>query len=106
GAARPCSNALSVASVRSISCRKINIERSLAPAIAPPPASAGDVNVSEDDGAEREVDAGVAHPVSGLTVQHTAGGGLVIQSPPDTALTLAALFSGMAQFSRLPHLRR
>ena len=34
---------------------------------------------------------------SGLTVQHTAHGGLVIEAPPETASTLAALFSGMAQ---------
>ena len=35
--------------------------------------------------------------VSGLTVQRTASGGLVIEAPPETASTLAALFSGMAQ---------
>jgi len=35
--------------------------------------------------------------VSGLTVQRTNGGGLVIEAPPETASTLAALFSGLAQ---------
>ena len=35
--------------------------------------------------------------VSGLTVQRTATGSLVIEAPPETASTLAALFSGMAQ---------
>ncbi len=43
----------------------------------------------------------LAHDVqqlfSGLTVQRTARGGLVIEAPPETASTLAALFSGMAQ---------
>ena len=34
---------------------------------------------------------------SGLTVQRTAQGGLVIEAPPETASTLAALFAGMAQ---------
>jgi hypothetical protein len=34
---------------------------------------------------------------SGLSVQRTAAGGLVIEAPPETASTLAALFSGMAQ---------
>ena len=34
---------------------------------------------------------------SGLTVQRTAHGGLVIEAPPETAATLAALFAGMAQ---------
>jgi hypothetical protein len=38
--------------------------------------------------------------VSGLRVQHTASGGLVIEAPPDTASTLAALFAGMAQLLR------
>lgn len=35
--------------------------------------------------------------VSGLTIQRTAAGGLVVEAPPETASTLAALFSGMAQ---------
>jgi hypothetical protein len=78
---------------------------------------------SEDDATEREIDAVVAagdesrdasdvaatvsepapsfaaiqRVVSGLTVQRTASGGLVIEAPPETASTLAALFSGMAQ---------
>ena len=30
-------------------------------------------------------------------MQRTASGGLVIEAPPETASTLAALFSGMAQ---------
>lgn len=34
---------------------------------------------------------------SGLTVQRTAGGSLVISAPAATASTLAALFTGMAQ---------
>ena len=33
---------------------------------------------------------------SGLKVQRTAQGGLVIEAPPETASTLAALFAGMA----------
>ena len=94
------------------------------PAAARPP---GDVNgledVPVDDGAERDIEAVVAagdesrdapgaaaagtepipskadieRLVSGLRVQHTAGGGLLIEAPPETAATLAALFSGMAQ---------
>jgi hypothetical protein len=77
----------------------------------------------DDDGAEREIEAvvaagdesgdaaGAALPgaepmpsaadiqrlVSGLTVRRTAGGGLVREAPPETASTLAALFSGMVQ---------
>jgi hypothetical protein len=35
--------------------------------------------------------------VAGVTVQRTASGGLVIEAPPETASTLGALFSGMAQ---------
>jgi len=35
--------------------------------------------------------------VSRLTVQRNASGGLVIEAPFETASTLAALFSGMAQ---------
>ncbi|MEK7446974.1 MAG: hypothetical protein AABZ70_19165, partial [candidate division NC10 bacterium] len=34
---------------------------------------------------------------AGLTVQRAAHGGLVIEAPPETASTLAALFSGLAQ---------
>jgi hypothetical protein len=81
-------------------------------AVAPP----------EDDATEREIDAVVAagdeshdapvvvaegpapirsaadiqRLVSGLTVKHTATGGLVIEAPPETASTLGALFSGIA----------
>ena len=100
------------------------IERIVAPAISPAPARAEDVSVSEDDGAEREIEAMVAagdesrdvagatapgpeplpigrrHPASRrpvVTVRRTASGGLVIEAPPETASTLAALFSGMAQ---------
>ncbi len=102
------------------------IERVVAPAISPAPARAGDVSVPEDDGAERQIEAVVAagdesrdppgaaaagqdlvpsngeiqRLVSGLRVQHTAGGGLVIEAPPETASTLAALFAGMAQLLR------
>jgi hypothetical protein len=98
------------------------IERIVAPAISPAPVPA-DISVSEDDRAEREIDAVVAagdesldaadaaasgaelmpsaveiqRLVSRLTVQRTASGGLVIEAPPETASTLAALFSGMAQ---------
>jgi len=99
------------------------IERIVAPAIAPALARAEDVSVPEDDGAEREIEAVVAagdescdvaiatatapepadsaatiqRLVAGVTVQRTASGGLVIEAPPETASTLAALFSGMAQ---------
>jgi hypothetical protein len=100
------------------------IERMVAPALERAPA-ARDVEAadSEDDAAEREIDAivtagdesrdasppaapepgppGFARDVqrlfSGLTVQRTARGGLVIEAPPETASTLAALFSGMAE---------
>ena len=99
------------------------IERIVAPAITRVPVRAEDTNVSEDDGAEREIEAVVAAAdesrdvvgvaasraepmpsaatiqrlVAGVTVQRTASGGLVIEAPPETASTLAALFSGMAQ---------
>lgn len=82
-----------------------------------------DTSVREDDGAEREVEAVVeagdesgdrpgaaaAGPepiafnaeierlVSGLRVQHTTDGRLLIEAAPAVASTLAALFSGMAQ---------
>jgi hypothetical protein len=107
------------------------IERIVAPAISPAPVRA-DVSVSEDDGAEREVEAvvaagdescdvaGAAAPraepmpsageiqrlISGLTVQRTASGGMVVEAPPDTASTLAALFSGMAQLFQAASARR
>jgi superfamily II DNA or RNA helicase len=102
------------------------IERIVAPAISPAPARPEDVGVPEDDGADREIEAvvvaadesrdppGVAAAgqelvpsngeiqrlISGLRIQHTAGGGLVIEAPPETASTLAALFAGMAQLLR------
>ncbi len=98
------------------------IEGLVAP--APVPARNRDAAAaSEDDATEREIDAVVAagdesrdasdaaaamsapapsfaaiqRLVSGLTVQRTASGGLVIEAPPETASTLAALFSGMAR---------
>jgi superfamily II DNA/RNA helicase len=99
------------------------VERVITPAIAPAPANAAAVAGPEDDATEREIDAVIsagdesrdapgaaasgAEPmpsaaeiqrlVSGLTAQRTASGKLVIEAPPNTALTLAALFSGMAQ---------
>jgi len=98
------------------------IERIVTPALEPAPAARGvEAADSEDDATEREIDAIVtagdesrdapapappeppplAPPVqglfSGLTVHRTARGGLVIEAPPETAATLAALFSGMAQ---------
>jgi hypothetical protein len=103
------------------------IERVVVPAISPAPARAEDVSVAEDDGAEREIEAAVAagdesrdmalatiataaeptdsaaviqRLVAGVTVRRTASGGLVIEAPPETASTLGALFSGMAQLLR------
>ena len=102
------------------------IERIVAPAISPAAARAEDISVPEDGGAEREIEAVVAagdesrdalgaaaagpeqiastadieRLVSGLRVQHTASGGLLIEAPPETASTLAALFAGMAQLLR------
>ena len=97
------------------------IERIVVPAISPAPARAEDASVAEDDGAEREIEATVAAGdesrdaalatapdpadsaaairdlVAGVTVRRTASGGLVIEAPPETASTLGALFSGMAQ---------
>jgi superfamily II DNA or RNA helicase len=99
------------------------IERIVAPSIARARANGADLGDAEDDATEREVDAvmaagdesrdapGASPPgpepvpsaadigrlVSGLSVQRTASGGLVIEAPPETASTLAALFSGMAQ---------
>ena len=100
-----------------------SVERIVAPAVSPARIRTEEVSVSEDDGAERDIEAvvaagdescdvaGEAAPraepmasaaeiqrlVSGLTVQRTASGGLVIEAPPNTASTLAALFAGMAQ---------
>ena len=99
------------------------IERIVAPTPVPSAARPQDVTVSDDDSADREIDAVVAagdessdvssaavaaaEPmpsaaeiqslVSRLTVQRTASGGLIIEAPPDTASTLATLFSGIAQ---------
>ncbi len=98
------------------------IERIVAPALEPPPPRGREAADVDDDPAEREIEALVAagdesrdappltapEPTpplatdvqrlfSGLTVQRTARGGLVIEAPPETASTLAALFSGMAQ---------
>jgi SNF2 family DNA or RNA helicase len=98
------------------------IERIVAPARPPAPADGRDAADGEDDPAEREVEAlltaadesrdapdamrpeppapwatDVQRLFSGLTVQRTPRGGLVIEAPPETASTLAALFSGMAQ---------
>jgi hypothetical protein len=99
------------------------IERIVGPAISP--ARTRDVvdAAPEDDAMEREIEAVVtagdesrdapgaiasgAEPmpsagdiqrlVSGLIARRTNGSGLVIEAPPETASTLAALFSGMAQ---------
>jgi hypothetical protein len=99
------------------------IERIVAPALGPPPPRGPEAADVEDDPAEREIDALVtagdeshdapaptaSEPAPmpsaadvqrlflGLTVQRTERGGLVIEAPPETASTLAALFSGMAQ---------
>jgi superfamily II DNA or RNA helicase len=99
------------------------IERMVAPALAPARPRAAAAAGPEDDAIESEIDAmvaagdesrdtpGAAAPVpapipsaaeiqrlvSGLAVQRTANGGLLIAAPPETASTLAALFSGMAQ---------
>jgi hypothetical protein len=102
-----------------------HIERIVAPALAPGQsrAAAAVIVVPEDDATEREIDAVVAagdesrdapvevgprpesipsaaeiqRLVSALSVRRTANGGLVIEAPPETASTLGALFSGMAQ---------
>jgi superfamily II DNA or RNA helicase len=99
------------------------IERIVAQPISPERARDEDVAVAEDVAADREIESMVAagdesrdvaiaaastldvsdpiaaiqHLVSGVSVQRTAGGGLIIQAAPETASTLAALFSGMAQ---------
>jgi superfamily II DNA or RNA helicase len=103
------------------------IERLVGPALALPERAGAvtesDALSSEDAAAEREIDAlvtagdesgdtpALAAPrpgplpsaaevqrlFAGLTVQRAAHGGLVIEAPPETASTLAALFSGMAQ---------
>jgi hypothetical protein len=99
------------------------IERIVAAPPVPPHRRAEDVAAHEEDSAERELEAvmvagdesrdapdalvpGPATPpsavdiqrlVSGLTIRRTPAGGLVVEAPPETASTLAALFSGMAQ---------
>jgi hypothetical protein len=100
------------------------VEHLAEPAISPAAARGGeDAGVPGEDAAEREIDALVvsgdesadvaraaapeagASPsapeiqriLSGLSVQRTAGGGLVIEARPEIASTLATLFSGMAQ---------
>jgi hypothetical protein len=99
------------------------IERIVAPAREPAPPRGRETPEAEDDPAEREIEAlvtagdesrdapaptapestptpsaaAVQRLFSGLTVQRTDRGGLVIEAPPETASTLAALFSGMAQ---------
>jgi hypothetical protein len=102
------------------------IERMVAPALASAQSRAVVLAAPEDDATESKIDEVVAagdescdgpgaaapmpgpipsageiqHLISGLTVQRTANGGLVIEAPPETASTLAALFSGMAQVLR------
>ena len=99
------------------------IERIVAPALGPAPPRGRETADAEDDPAEREIEAlvtagdesrdapaptapeptptpsaaDVQRLFSGLTVQRTGRGGLVIEAPPETAATLAALFGGMAQ---------
>ena len=98
------------------------IERIIAPVLGSAETRSAAVAPPEDDATEREIDAVVAagdeshdapvdaapgpapipsaadiqRLVSGLTVKHTATGGLVIEAPPETASTLGALFSGIA----------
>ena len=50
--------------------------------------------------------ADVQRLISGLTVRHTANGGLVIEALPETASALGALFSGMAQLLQAVAARR
>jgi hypothetical protein len=99
------------------------IERIVAPALGPAPPRGGEAADVEDDPAEGEIEALVAagdesrdaptptapEPTptpsaadverlfAGLTVQRTDRGSLVIEAPPESASTLAALFAGMAQ---------
>lgn len=96
------------------------IERIVAPASLPAPDGVEDVGVSDDDDTEREIETVVAagdesrdgagtfaaglelmasgevQPPVRLTVQRSAKGGLIIEAPPETASTLAALFARMA----------
>ncbi len=99
------------------------LERIVTPALEGTPRRAGDAADVDDDSAEREIEAvvtagdesldtravivpeptptlsaaDVRRLFTGLTVQRTDRGGLVIEAPPETASTLAALFTGMAQ---------
>jgi len=99
------------------------IERIVAPPLTSGQTRAAEVATSEEDGTEREIDAVVAagdesrdapdsvvprpastpsagefqRLVSGLSIQRTASGGLVVEAPRETASALAALFSEMAQ---------
>jgi len=99
------------------------LEQVVAPARARRPAAGTDSAEADDGAVAREVDAIVAaadesrdargptagEPASlpsaadvqrlfsGVTVERTGSGGLVITAPPDTASTLAALFSALAQ---------
>ncbi|HSC27113.1 MAG TPA: hypothetical protein VLD67_07555 [Vicinamibacterales bacterium] len=99
------------------------IERIVAPALGPAAPRGKEAADVEDDPAEREIEAlvtagdesrdapaptapeptltpsaaDVQRLFSGLTVQRTGRRGLVIEAPPETASTLAALFGGMAQ---------
>ncbi|HZL93890.1 MAG TPA: DEAD/DEAH box helicase, partial [Vicinamibacterales bacterium] len=103
------------------------IERILAPPLMSGQIHAAGVAAPEEDGTEREIEAVVAagdeardapdavlsepatipssmdihHLVSSLTIQRTPAGGLVVEAPPETASTLAALFSGMAQLFQM-----
>jgi hypothetical protein len=93
----------------------------VAPALPRAPGRGAEAAEPEDSSQEREIDAVMAagdeardgrvraasEPApsardvqdlfSGLKVQRTAQGGLMIEAPPETASTLAALFAGMAQ---------
>jgi hypothetical protein len=96
------------------------IEQVVAPALPRAPGRGAEAAEPEEDSPqEREIDAVMAAGdeardgrvpaapapsardaqdlFSGLKVQRTAQGGLVIEAPPETASTLAALFAGMAQ---------
>ena len=96
------------------------IEQVVAVALPRAPEREAEAAEPEDGPAEREIDAVMAAGdeardvhvpaapelapsardvqdlFSGLKVQRTAQGGLVIEAPPETASTLAALFAGMA----------
>jgi superfamily II DNA or RNA helicase len=102
------------------------LEHIVAPAVDVARPTETDDAAADDEAVEREVEAAVAagdeagdrqatppeaapallpspspaeiqHMFAGLRVQRTVSGGLIIEAPPETASTLAALFSGMAQ---------